>query len=106
MLVSGVQQSDIVIHIHVSVLFQILFPFRLLQSIEQSSLHYTVCPCWLSILFYFFKFIYLFIYLFLAVLGLCYCVRAFSRCGDWRLLFVVVCGLLIAVASLVVEHGL
>ena len=36
-LVSGVQQSDSVIHIHVSILFQILFPFRLLQSIEQSS---------------------------------------------------------------------
>ena len=35
-LVSGVQQSDSVIHIHVSILFQILFPFRLLQSIEQS----------------------------------------------------------------------
>ena len=48
-LVSGVQQSDSVIHIYVSILFffyvsilfQILFPFRLLQSIEQSSLCYT-----------------------------------------------------------------
>ena len=49
-LVSGVQQSDSVIHIHVSILFQILFPFRLLQSIEQSSLCYTVDPCRLSIL--------------------------------------------------------
>ena len=28
-LVSGVQQSDSVIHIHVSILFQILFPYRL-----------------------------------------------------------------------------
>ena len=36
--------------IHVSVLFQILFPFRLLQSIEQSSLCYTVGLCWISIL--------------------------------------------------------
>ena len=35
MLVSGVQQSDSVIPIHVSVLFQMLFPFRLLQNIEQ-----------------------------------------------------------------------
>ena len=34
-LVAGVQQSDSVIHIHVSILFQILFPFRLLQNIEQ-----------------------------------------------------------------------
>ena len=33
-LVSGVQQSDSVIHIHVSILFQILFPFRLLHNIE------------------------------------------------------------------------
>ena len=41
-LVSGVQQSDSVIHIHVSILFLILFPFRLLQTIEQSSLCYTV----------------------------------------------------------------
>ena len=49
-LVSGVQQSDSVIHIHVSILSQILFPVRLLQNIEQSSLCYTVGPCWLSIL--------------------------------------------------------
>ena len=49
-LVSGVQQSDSVIRIHVSVLFQILFPIRLSQSTEQSSLCYTVGPCWLSIL--------------------------------------------------------
>ena len=49
-LVSGVQQSDSIIHIHVSILFQILFPFRLLHNIEWSSLCYTVGPCWLSIL--------------------------------------------------------
>ena len=49
-LVSGIQKSDSVINIHVSILFQILFPFRLLQSIEQRSLWYTVGPCWLSIL--------------------------------------------------------
>ena len=49
-LVSGVQQSDSVIHIHVSILFQILFPFRLLQNIEQNSLCYIVGPCWLSVL--------------------------------------------------------
>ena len=48
--VSGVQHSDSVIHLHVSILFQILFPFRLLQNIEQRSLCYTVGPCWLSIL--------------------------------------------------------
>ena len=47
----------------------------------------------------------LFIYL-LAVFGLHCCAWAFSSCGEWGLLFVVVCRLLIAVASLVVEHGL
>ena len=37
-LVSGVQQSDLVMHIHVLILFQTLFLFRLLQNTEQSSL--------------------------------------------------------------------
>ena len=45
-------------------------------------------------------------YLFLAVLGLCCCTCAFSSCGERGLLFVAVRGLLIVVASLVVEHGL
>ena len=38
MLVSDVQQCDSVIHIHASVLFQVLSPYRLLENIEQSSL--------------------------------------------------------------------
>ena len=64
-----------------------------------------------TILFYilcvfFFFLINLFIYLFLAELGLCCCARAFSSCVERGLLFVVVHGLLIAVASLVAEHGL
>ena len=54
-------------------------------------------------IFFLNKFIY---YLFLAVLGLCCGTQAVSSWGEWGLLFVVVCGLLIAVASLVVEHGL
>ena len=41
-LVSGIRQSDLLIWIHVSILFQILFPYRLLQGIEYSSLCYTV----------------------------------------------------------------
>ena len=49
---------------------------------------------------------YLFIYLFMAALGLRCCARAFSRCSEQGLLFIAACGLLIAVASLVVEHGL
>ena len=47
-----------------------------------------------------------FIYLFLAALGLCCYAQAFSSCGERGLLFVAVRGLLIAVASLVAEHGL
>ena len=54
MLVPGVQQSDSLIHIHTPVLFQILFLFRLLYNIEQSSLSYMlglcvcVCVCFLN----------------------------------------------------------
>ena len=55
-LISNIQQSDSVIHVHASVLFQILFPVRLLQNIEQSSLCYTIGPCWLSILNIYFKY--------------------------------------------------
>ena len=54
---------------------------------------------------YFFN-LFIFIYLFLAALGLCCCMRAFSSCGEWGLLFIAVDGLLVAVASLVAEHGL
>ena len=57
-----------------------------------------------SFIFLFFK-IYLF-YLFLAALGLCCCMRVFSSYSEQGLLFVAVRGLLIAVASLVAEHGL
>ena len=45
-------------------------------------------------------------FIFLAALGLCCCTRAFSSCSEQGLLFVAVRGLLIAVASLVAEHGL
>ena len=50
-------------------------------------------------------FVNLFI-LFLAALGLCCCTWVFSSCGERGLLFIVVRGLLIVVASLVAEHGL
>ena len=42
----------------------------------------------------------------MAVFSLCCCAQAFSSCGEWGLLFVAVRGLLITVASLVVDHGL
>ena len=48
----------------------------------------------------------IFIYLFLALLGLNFFAQAFSSCGEPGLFFVVVCGLLIVVASLVLEHRL
>ena len=50
-------------------------------------------------LFLFFKFIHLF-YLFLAALGLRCCTWAFPSCSERGLLFVVVRGLLIVMASL------
>ena len=55
--------------------------------------------------FLFFYFI-LFIYLFLGVLGLRFCARAFSSCGERGPLFIAVRGPLTVAASLVVEHRL
>ena len=52
---------------------------------------------------FFFNVIFFF---FLAVLSLHGCSQAFSHCGHFGLLFVVVLGVLTAVASLVAEHGL
>ena len=42
----------------------------------------------------------------MVALGLHCCAQAFSSCGEWGLLFIAVCSLLIVVASLVAEHGL
>ena len=52
-----------------------------------------------------FKLYYLF-YFILAVLGLRFCVRAFSSCGKRGPLFIAVRGPLTIVASLVAEHRL
>ena len=62
----------------------------------------------LTPLFFFFFLINLFyfIYLFLAVLGLHFCARAFSSCGEWGPLFIAVRGPLSIAACLVVEHRL
>ena len=56
--------------------------------------------------FFNFLFIIYLLFLFLAVLGLCFCVRAFSSCGKWGPLFIAVRGLLTIAASLVAEHRL
>ena len=58
-------------------------------------------------LFLLLLFIYLFIYLFIfGCVGSHCCAWASSSCGERGLLFIVVCGLLIVVASLVAEQGL
>ena len=54
-----------------------------------------------SLFFFFF-----FFNLFWVALGLRCCVQAFSSCIEQGLLFDEVCSLLVAVASLVAEHGL
>ena len=55
-----------------------------------------------SSFFFFFKLIYLF----LAVLGLRFCARAFSSCGERGPLFIAMRGPLTIAASLVAEHRL
>ena len=80
------------------------------MSLKQLDCIILLCLCapettLLSFSFFFNKFIY-FIYLFLTALGLC-CCEGFSLVAARRgLLFVVMRGLLIAVASLVADHGL
>ena len=64
------------------------------------------CPLRWQVDSFFFKIIYLFIYLFIAVLGLCFCARAFSSCGKWGPLFIAVREPLTVAASLVAEHRL
>ena len=61
-------------------------------------MHFGFC---LFVFFLVLSFIY-----FLAALGLHCCMRVFSSCGKQGLLFFAVRGFLIAVASLVAEHGL
>ena len=58
------------------------------------------------VVFFFFFFESFFIYLFLAVLGLRFCVRAFSSCGKRGPLFITVWGPLTIAASLAAEHRL
>ena len=85
----------------VLLIFSLLFLFSILLS----SLYYFLL-LWIQY-FCFVFFLNKFIYVFLAVLGLCCCAQAFFSCSERGLLFfVAVRGLLIAVASLVAEHGL
>ena len=59
-------------------------------------LHHRICS------FFFNKFIYLFI----GCVGLRFCARAFSSCGERGPLFIAVCGPLTVAASPVAEHRL
>ena len=85
--------SNLSIYFFLSLLSRELSPFRLKEALYSFFLAYP-------------KTFFFLIYLFLAALGLRCCTRAFSSCGERGLLFVAVRGLLIAVASLVAEHGL
>ena len=68
LLVSSIQKSDSAIC--VSVLFQITFSFRLLQSIEKISRCYMVGPYWLSIFSKLSIFYFWFYWVFAAAWGL------------------------------------
>ena len=95
--------------ISISTVFLWLLGFEILMFL----LHFSSCIFLWQFLFIrnpflkiLFLFIYLFIYLFLAVLGLRFCARAFSSCGERGPLFIAVRGPLTVVASLVAEHKL
>ena len=60
----------------------------------------------ISQIFFFLINLFIYLFLFLAALGLRCCAQAFSSCGERKLLFVAVRGLLIVMTSLAVEHGL
>ena len=95
--------------------FKICFNFMAFHSYGVTMINILFQYFWFLVLleknfpmprfFFLYKFIYL-IYLFLAEMGLHFCMRGFSSCGERGLLFVAVRGLLTAVASLVAEHGL
>ena len=55
---------------------------------------------------YFIYFVLIILFIYFCLCWVFIAVRAFSRCGEQRLLSVAVHGLLIVVASLVVEHRL
>ena len=79
----------------------ISFHFSGINAQECNAGSYSSCR--FSFIFLIFK--NKFIYLSLAALGPHCCAQAFSSCSERGLLFIVVRGLLIVVASLVVEHG-
>ena len=75
-------------------------------SFTSHTSYFDPLHCFSILLVFLFFFFQKDIYLFMAALGLRCCAWAFSSCSERGLLFVAACGLLIVVASLVVEHGL
>ena len=89
---------------------------------RETTKHYVIwwkytAPSWRSFLFFFtlffffffflnFLFIIYLLFLFLAVLGLHFCARAFSNCGERGPLFIAVRGPLTIAASPAAEHRL
>ena len=82
-------------------LFKVLHIVNFNTSVQASMLLFQVMNSQQTISIFFKFFV-----LFLAALGLRCCARASSGCGERGLHFVVVRGLLTAVASLVAEHRL
>ena len=74
-------------------------------TLQLGSLYYSLKFAE-EVIFQTILFFFLNIYLFMAVLGLCFCVRAFSSCGKRGPLFIAVHGPLTVAASLAAEHRL
>ena len=89
------------------------FPAQFLPSDPLQLIHthlpvfplHSLTPYTFFLKFIFFFFL-IYLFLFLAALGLRCCTWAFSSCSEQGLLFIAVRRLLIAVASLAVEHRL
>ena len=92
-------KSEVILFTHFLTCYTTLLFYNNLMSINYVP--WPISPILLFLFNFFLNFI-----LFLAALGLHCCTQAFSCCGERGLFFVAVCRLLIAVASLVVEHGL
>ena len=99
--------------IHMEILWKLLFHIYIYNLdiilwisqiyIIRNYVKYLIYQKLNSLLFLFF---FLLIYLFLAVLGLRFCARAFSSCGERGPLFIAVRGPLTIAASLVAEQRL
>ena len=74
---------------------------RIARFSSPITFNYIIIQVFFTVFFFFFLF-----FLFLAVLGLCFCARAFSSCGKWGPLFNAVREPLTVAASLVAEHRL